>query len=442
MIITAAIALNLVKGLVLNTPAPSISTSSNLTSTSALTTETTTTETETKIKKEKGPKTDSPPAAADDESKIPYVTLSDCHACPTPCPEEDHPHYPSYLKIDQEMPLLHSMKPYTRHVLISTGKDDWEAHIDDDKDSLAPYLQKAIDEGQAKLREEAGGKDVPRIVLTNSSRQCENWEGPGWQVIILPDQIVVNHVTPEQCTDFFDAFLRPPVGSVAESYAAEKESESKALEVAKEELTNGGDHKDIKTSSDSSVSTQAAQNGAKTTVVTTTTTTTTTIRKTSSVNGTTTSSSSTELNSSEGRHCAQNDTVRTVKAGNSTFLAHKWQPRAAIMICSHRKRDKRCGVTAPILQKEFKRILRSKDMLGDCEGDVEIWLVSHIGGHKFAGNVIVHKQEGMAVWYGRVDPCHCQAIVETTIEKNEVLKELFRGAMIGSFEQSRKKIAW
>lgn len=62
-------------------------------------------------------------------------------------------------------------------------------------------------------------------------------------------------------------------------------------------------------------------------------------------------------------------------------------------------------------------------------------------GHKLAGNVIVHRREGMAVWYGRVDPCHAQAIVETTIEQGEVIRELYRGSMDGSFN-AQKKLAW
>ena len=435
MIITAAIALNLAKSLVLK------NTSSPVSSSIVTTTETTETTTETKIKKNKGPKPAAPEQGSTPDVKIPYVTLSDCHACPTPCPEESHPHYPSYLKIDQETPLLDSMRPYTRHILISTGKDDWEIHIDDDKDSLAPYLQKAIDEGQARLKEENGGRDLPRIVMTNSSKHSDSWEGEGWQVVILPDQIVVNNVTKDQCHDFFEAFLRPPVGSLAAAVEAEQETESKALEVSKEEVQTdkvNGHSQDPKSESNQSVTVNATQNGSKTTVVTTTTTTTT--HKVSS-NDSITSSSSNGTHHYH-HHDAATDKVRTVKAGNSTFLAHKWLPRAVIMICSHRKRDKRCGVTAAILQKEFKRILRAKDIYGDCEGDVEIWLISHIGGHKFAGNVIVHKQEGMAVWYGRVDPCHCEAIVESTIERGEVLKELYRGSMVDSFDLSRKKIAW
>ncbi|KAF9361341.1 hypothetical protein BGX26_004199 [Mortierella sp. AD094] len=293
----------------------------------------------------------------------PFISVDDCHGCTSPCQDDDHPHYPSYLKINRDRPLLYSVKPYTRHVLISTGQEDWEPHIEDDKNSLAYHLSKAIDEGQRRLRDTNGGKDPDRILLTASSRKAEDWNGPGWQVIVLPDQIVVDNVTPEQCGDFFEAFLKPEIGSVTL--------------------------------------------------------------------GTDTVSPETRISPSQSQ----------VHAGATTFTARRWLPKSAIMICSHKKRDKRCGVTAPILRKEFMRILRSKDMYGDCEGDVEIWMVSHIGGHKFAGNVIVHRSEGQAVWYGRVEPCHSQAIVEVTIERGEVIRELYRGSMNGSFDQQRKT-AW
>ncbi|KAI8598593.1 Sucrase/ferredoxin-like-domain-containing protein [Dissophora ornata] len=301
----------------------------------------------------------------EDLAASPFVSVSDCHGCESPCQDEDHPHYPSFLKINQDMPLLYSVKPYTRHVLISTGKEDWESHIDDDKSSLAYHLSRAIDDGQRQIRE-ATGDSPDRIILTNSSRKAEDWNGPGWQVIVLPDQIVVNNVTADQCNDFFEAFLKPSVGSVNLVVPAAPDVDAPGLgQASKAEIT----------------------------------------------------------------------------VGKTTFIASRWQPKAAIMICSHKRRDKRCGVTAPILKKEFTRILRSKDLYGDCEGDVEIWMISHIGGHKFAGNVIVHKTEGLAVWYGRVEPCHSQAIVEATVERGEVIRELYRGSMNGSFDH-QKKIAW
>ncbi|KAG9321866.1 hypothetical protein KVV02_002202 [Mortierella alpina] len=395
-----------------------------------------------------------------DQDNIPYVSASDCNACPTPCQDQDHPHYPSYLKIDQETPLLNSTRTYTRHVLISTGQEDWEASIYDDRDSLAPYLQKAIDEGQERLKQANGGKDLPRIVLTNSSRVCEHWGGPGWQVIILPDHIVVNNVTPEQCDDFFEAFLKPSVGTTvapgtsvgtmtSSAWAVEKDlGQESSPQVSRNLCSATSTLTSTSTSSppqDGRTSLSAAYSSSHTTITTTTVSTTESIslehehehelKHEHKPNG------SVHPTQHHNHHHAP-DQTREVTAGKTTFMAHRWQPAAALMICSHKKRDKRCGVTAAILKKEFTRILRSKDIYGDGEGDVEIWLISHIGGHKFAGNVIVHKSNGLAVWYGRVEPCHADAIVETTLEKGQVIKELYRGSMMGSFDPHHKKTAW
>ncbi|KAF9571609.1 hypothetical protein EC968_000348 [Mortierella alpina] len=336
----------------------------------------------------------------EDLSASPFVSITDCHGCGTPCADEDHPHYPSYLKINQDKPLLYSVKPYTRHVLISTGQEDWPAHIEDDKGSLAYHLSRAIEDGQRRIRE--SGRNPARIMLTNSSRKAENWEGPGWQVIVLPDHIVVNNVTPEQCPDFFDAFLAQDVGRSALRSTFSKGSESDSSKREGDDQTAG----------------EVVIAGAGT-------------RTGANAGG------GTGAGAGAGAGLQQ----RSIHAGKTTFLAHRWQPKAAVMLCSHKRRDKRCGVTAPILRRELTRVLRSKDLLGDGEDDVELWMISHIGGHKLAGNVIVHRSEGMAVWYGRVEPCHSQAIVEATIERGEVIRDLYRGSMDGSFQQTAK-IAW
>ncbi|KAK9693322.1 hypothetical protein K7432_013985 [Basidiobolus ranarum] len=93
-----------------------------------------------------------------------------------------------------------------------------------------------------------------------------------------------------------------------------------------------------------------------------------------------------------------------------------------ILICSHKRRDKRCGVTAPILEEEFLRVLKEKEM----QNKVEVLMVSHIGGHKFAGNVIVYP---VGVWYGRVKSCHAKAIVEKTLLDEHIIQELYRGRL-------------
>ncbi len=50
-----------------------------------------------------------------------------CLNCLDPC--VSHANYPSYLKIDYTSPLNNTVKPYIKHVLISTGKGDWETNI-------------------------------------------------------------------------------------------------------------------------------------------------------------------------------------------------------------------------------------------------------------------------------------------------------------------------
>ncbi|CAD6439397.1 040c3b90-2891-45e8-84f2-d47d682969fe [Sclerotinia trifoliorum] len=134
-----------------------------------------------------------------------------------------------------------------------------------------------------------------------------------------------------------------------------------------------------------------------------------------------------------------------------------------ILICGHGGRDMRCGILAPILQAEFERVLPTKEvqvLKGAVEVSVDsstellegprepnvntarIGLISHIGGHKFAGNVILyipleakmkdgeaHPLAGCGVWYGRVEPKHVEGIVQETLLEGKVIEEMFRGGI-------------
>jgi (2Fe-2S) ferredoxin len=66
-------------------------------------------------------------------------------------------------------------------------------------------------------------------------------------------------------------------------------------------------------------------------------------------------------------------------------------------------------------------------------------------GHKFAGNVILYTNEGRrGVWYGRVSPCHCEAIVDQSLIGGKVIQELYRGSMNHSFddEKTTAELQW
>lgn len=126
-----------------------------------------------------------------------------------------------------------------------------------------------------------------------------------------------------------------------------------------------------------------------------------------------------------------------------------------ILICGHGGRDMRCGVMAPVLETQFQNVLRARGFSSagigsnsnkvDSPDHANIGLISHIGGHKYAGNVIVYIPPGMTInaggstvpsplagkgiWYGRVEPRHVEGIVDETILGGKVVADHFRGGI-------------
>lgn len=134
-----------------------------------------------------------------------------------------------------------------------------------------------------------------------------------------------------------------------------------------------------------------------------------------------------------------------------------------VFICGHGGRDARCGIIGPILRDEFEEKLGSEGVsilkgpvqvqndeslkqldgpTGDQAISARVGLISHIGGHKFAGNIIIylppglktkeggqHPLAGHGIWYGRVEPKHVEGIVKETILMGNVIREHFRGGI-------------
>lgn len=94
--------------------------------------------------------------------------------------------------------------------------------------------------------------------------------------------------------------------------------------------------------------------------------------------------------------------------------------KAYVFLCSHKTRDKRCGITAPIMKKEFELNLRDQDLYRDVSDDraggVKIAFVNHVGGHKFAANVIIYlRSSGKNIWLARCRPNNVLPIIEECI---------------------------
>ncbi|KAL5572790.1 hypothetical protein UlMin_022387 [Ulmus minor] len=107
-----------------------------------------------------------------------------------------------------------------------------------------------------------------------------------------------------------------------------------------------------------------------------------------------------------------------------------------VFVCSHASRDKRCGVCGPVLIDKFK---------DECELralTVFVLACSHIGGHKYAGNLIIYSpgpdEKVMGHWYGYVTPEDIPEFLDQHIAKGEIIERLWRGQMGVSAKESEK----
>lgn len=170
------------------------------------------------------------------------------------------------------------------------------------------------------------------------------------------------------------------------------------------------------------------------------------------------------------------------KAG-SELASYILPYHATILICSHKKRDKRCHITAdPIISAlthaieelgdtwhvdrrgdeehlfepyritpndseesiiERKReLVKSRSSEEGNDKHVGIFKVSHVGGHKFAAQVIIWLPNGKSIWYGRVTTQDCKIIVEETLRKGRVVADLLRGGTALAGGQCGKASLW
>ncbi|KAH9607184.1 hypothetical protein KSS87_021250 [Heliosperma pusillum] len=109
-----------------------------------------------------------------------------------------------------------------------------------------------------------------------------------------------------------------------------------------------------------------------------------------------------------------------------------------IFVCCHGSRDRRCGVCGPPLVARFKDEVE----LHGLQGKVSISPCSHVGGHKYAGNVIIFgcsiNGEISGHWYGYVTLDDVPKLLEQHFLKGEIVESLWRGQMgLSEDEQQR-----
>ncbi|KAL1556155.1 hypothetical protein AAHA92_11813 [Salvia divinorum] len=132
--------------------------------------------------------------------------------------------------------------------------------------------------------------------------------------------------------------------------------------------------------------------------------------------------------------------VEEVLVKNGVWLPGSPEPLRGcyIFVCCHGSRDRRCGVCGPSVISKLKTEIELRDL----QGKVSVSPCSHIGGHKYAGNMIIFgpnmKKEVTGHWYGYVMPEDVPLLLEQHIGEGEIVDFLWRGQMGLSGEEQIK----
>ena len=104
-----------------------------------------------------------------------------------------------------------------------------------------------------------------------------------------------------------------------------------------------------------------------------------------------------------------------------------------IYICCHAARDRRCGVIGKLLISTMREYFLSPP--ADLEPalkplDIQVFGCSHVGGHKFAGNMMMYRPSWkQGIWYGRVLPQDIDEIVRETLLEGKIIGRHWRGGL-------------
>ncbi|KAK1778402.1 Sucrase/ferredoxin-like-domain-containing protein [Copromyces sp. CBS 386.78] len=330
------------------------------------------------------------------------ATFPTIDTCPSPtCSCAPTPSFPEGFEIDHTTPLNGLMPAHAQQVLICTGKDDWPSKIEDDNDGQnhAAMLRDLIGRGGPYSDPfhniSVLNVSFPPSSSSSSSSPSANQNTKNTSIYLLPDfkYLPALSSSPDHLKALVKAHLLPEKLHPVHDHSPPAKREALLRDPSYADQIPGPGIRDIR-----------------------------------------------------------NEVI--------------------VLICGHGGRDQRCGVYGPLLRGEFEKRLAESSSTPEEKIDVlkgaaaapaeqqldharnngeessktwgaRVGLISHIGGHKFAGNVIVyippglklsgsdapHPLAGHGIWYGRVEPKHVEGIVKETIKKGNVIKELFRGAI-------------
>jgi len=105
----------------------------------------------------------------------------------------------------------------------------------------------------------------------------------------------------------------------------------------------------------------------------------------------------------------------------ATAISHQLLTQQYVVVCIHGRRDIRCGECGPPLVEAFEAVLAAQQLTDN----IVVCGSSHVGGHMFAGNVLVYPTGD---WYGYVTPADVPRLVEHVAQR-QIAVDLWRGRM-------------
>ncbi|ELU45943.1 sucrase/ferredoxin-like domain-containing protein [Rhizoctonia solani AG-1 IA] len=327
-----------------------------------------------------------------DSAGVPY-TLDPCRTCADPC-DLGHEEWPNRFDVDLSSDMLGSVKPYGRQVVISTGKSDWVREVTEESNSLAEHLNnvhgKLVSSSTARPSKSEGApagvftaSDSTRLSVLNGSHREVGCAPKTHTVLVFPDYKLVKDVpaTTEGASELWKAVLDPAVGIEGKPSGADPPTRNRLPQTTRQQMPYRC--------------------------------------------------------SRLGRwYVGFPENLDSILNGSTAFTTslsnQGWDVHTQIDDPAEHGQPALEDLPEPRAENAKERLQALRKPESDFSQRVLILRNSHMGGHKFAGNVIIYFPSGNGVWYGRVSPHEVQAVVESTILGGKVLPALLRG---GTFKR-------
>ncbi|CBH15953.1 hypothetical protein, conserved [Trypanosoma brucei gambiense DAL972] len=100
---------------------------------------------------------------------------------------------------------------------------------------------------------------------------------------------------------------------------------------------------------------------------------------------------------------------------------------AFVFVCSHHQRDGRCGYCGTVLLELLRNAIKEKKGDGAC---IYVYPCSHVGGHMYAGNVLVYTKRG-GICFGCIKPSDVDSLADLLVRGDGAIPDSLESRIRG-----------